>query len=247
MGDYKLAPVKPTPEMEAAGKYAMEAGCYVSGIYADMLAEVPAMQEEPVATAPVAAQQRFRHPQKTTRDWSAWQPASINLDRPSWEIDSQGYEVEYRLLYDASQPTEQTTFTVGTDLSDGKLTVVVMKHENGITWVIHSEVIQLAEQQPSPDVKRDDDYRTWYEETIVASNEAGFAGMSASQVIEYQDGEIMRLRVEREKLVEALEAAQKEAVYGINHARNGTQAAAALGRVSAICEAALAAHRKGGE
>lgn len=48
-----------------------------------------------------------------------------------------------------AQLTEQPTFTVGTDLSDGKLTVVVMKHENDISWVIHSEVIQLSEQQPT--------------------------------------------------------------------------------------------------
>ncbi len=48
--------------------------------------------------APVAAQHRFRHPQKTMPDWSAWQPTKI-ADRPEWEIDSQGYEVEYRALY----------------------------------------------------------------------------------------------------------------------------------------------------
>lgn len=29
------------------------------------------------------------------------------LDRPSWDIDSQGWEVEYRLLYTAPQPAEQ--------------------------------------------------------------------------------------------------------------------------------------------
>lgn len=52
------------------------------------------------------------------------------------------------------------------------------------------------------------------------------------------------LQAGRDALVKALEAAQKEAVRGINHARNGAQAAAALGRVSAICGAALEAHRK---
>jgi|SRR5690554_6847242 len=80
------------------------AGVPVRDVYA---APQPTEQREPVASAPVAAQQRFRHLQKSTRDWSPWQSASINLDRPSWEIDSQGYEVEYRLLYDASQPAEQ--------------------------------------------------------------------------------------------------------------------------------------------
>src|SRR5690554_1093976 len=67
----------------------------------------PTEQRETIASAPVAAQHRFRHPQKSTRDWSVWQPAPIDLDRPSWEIDSQGFEVEYRLLYDAPQPAEQ--------------------------------------------------------------------------------------------------------------------------------------------
>lgn len=41
MGDFKLVPVKPTPEMLEAGEYALEFGCYASGIYADMLAAAP--------------------------------------------------------------------------------------------------------------------------------------------------------------------------------------------------------------
>ena len=49
---------------------------------------------------PVAAQHRFRHPQKTMPDWSPWQPTTV-ANRPSWDIDSQGYEVEYRNLYTA--------------------------------------------------------------------------------------------------------------------------------------------------
>lgn len=44
------------------------------------------------------------------------------------------------------------TFSVGTDLSDGKLTVVVLKHENGVSCVIHSEAIQLAEQPNAKEV-----------------------------------------------------------------------------------------------
>ena len=39
-----------------------------------------------------------------------------------------------------------------------------------------------------------DDYKQWYDEAIEASNECGFAGMSAAQVIQYQDAEIKRLR-----------------------------------------------------
>lgn len=41
MTDFKLVPVVPTSEMLAAGKYALEFGCYASGIYADMLAAAP--------------------------------------------------------------------------------------------------------------------------------------------------------------------------------------------------------------
>lgn len=51
------------------------------------------------ADEPVAAQHRFRHPQKTMPDWGPWQPCVIRKNRPAWEIDSQGYEVEYRVLY----------------------------------------------------------------------------------------------------------------------------------------------------
>ena len=61
------------------------------------------------------------------------------------------------------------------------------------------------------------------------------------------DGNEQASREHREDvkaLVEALVAAQKEAVRGISHARNGAQAAAALGRVSAICGAALAAMQR---
>lgn len=34
------------------------------------------------------------------------------------------------------------------------------------------------------------DYKEWYEEAIIASNELGFAGMSAADVIKYQAVEI---------------------------------------------------------
>lgn len=107
MTNYKLVPVEPTEDMlrRAMGVPTCFSGEY--GQYNDFLDEgtarelyeaftygAPAVQVEPVA-----AQRRFRHPQKSSQDWSIWQPASISLDRPSWEIDSQGWEVEYRLLY----------------------------------------------------------------------------------------------------------------------------------------------------
>jgi hypothetical protein len=56
---------------------------------------------------PVAAQHRFRHPQKTMPDWSKWQESEIDLGRKSYEVDSQGCEVEYRLLYQSIPDTHR--------------------------------------------------------------------------------------------------------------------------------------------
>ena len=50
MTDFKLVPVVPTSEMLAAGKYALEFGCYASGIYADMLAAAPVLGPRTVDT-----------------------------------------------------------------------------------------------------------------------------------------------------------------------------------------------------
>lgn len=71
-------------------------------------ADIAALREaqpQPVQQEPVAAQQRFRHPQKTMPDWSPWQPCKV-ADRPAWQIDSQGYEVEYRALYTPPQAAQ---------------------------------------------------------------------------------------------------------------------------------------------
>lgn len=38
------------------------------------------------------------------------------------------------------------------------------------------------------------DYKEWYEEAIVASNELGFAGMSAADVIKYQAQGVAELK-----------------------------------------------------
>lgn len=48
---------------------------------------------------PVAAQIRYRYLQKNTPDWSIWQIAPIDTEKPDWWIDSVGHQVEYRLLY----------------------------------------------------------------------------------------------------------------------------------------------------
>lgn len=54
---------------------------------------------------PVAAQRRFRHPQKTMPDWAPWQPCRVDMRQENWSIDSMGYEVEYRNLYARPVPT----------------------------------------------------------------------------------------------------------------------------------------------
>lgn len=70
-------------------------------------ANLRAALEQPQAEQePVTAQHRFRHPQKTMPDWSVWQPCKV-AKRPAWEIDSQGYEVEYMPLYTQPQPPRQ--------------------------------------------------------------------------------------------------------------------------------------------
>ena len=50
---------------------------------------------------PVAAQARFRRPEKGTPDWSPWQPAAVRCSHPTYYVDTQGWETEYRLLYTA--------------------------------------------------------------------------------------------------------------------------------------------------
>lgn len=59
----------------------------------------------PVGGSAVSAQVRFRRPEKGMPDWSVWQQTSIKPNMPAWSIDSAGYEVEYRLLYTAPQPS----------------------------------------------------------------------------------------------------------------------------------------------
>ena len=47
---------------------------------------------------PVAAQHRFRRPEKSAPDWGPWHACKVS-NRPAWEIDSQGWLAEYRPLY----------------------------------------------------------------------------------------------------------------------------------------------------
>jgi len=74
------------------------------GMTQERMEELRAALAEQAEQEAVAPQHRFRHPEKGTPDWSVWQPCKINNKRPAHEIDSQGYQVEYRALYTAPQP-----------------------------------------------------------------------------------------------------------------------------------------------
>lgn len=97
---------------------------------------------------PVAAQHRFRHPQKTMPDWSDWWLCDV-AKRPAWTIDSQGYEVEYRQLYalPGAQPAQRApdvwlpvpekhpTFDpVDLQLSDGSVLCGCVPQSDGDYW-----------------------------------------------------------------------------------------------------------------
>ena len=85
---------------------------HIPGVRVDLLRKAAAPEApqptKPAEQEPVAAQHRFRHSQKGTPDWSVWQPCKV-AQRPAWEVDSQGYEVEYRALYTAPQPRRRLT------------------------------------------------------------------------------------------------------------------------------------------
>lgn len=108
-------------DWEIRGKLAASLTCWhrLTGAEADELVTLAKSWSAPrppvAAQEPVTAQHRFRHPQKTMPDWSVWQPAAI-ADRPSYCIDSQGYEVEYRLLY--THPAPQPAPVVEGDALD---------------------------------------------------------------------------------------------------------------------------------
>jgi len=81
-------------------------GCEVEVVlasdYAALEAELARLR---AGQEPVAAQVRFRRPEKGLADWSVWQQTSIKPHMPAWSIDGAGYEVEYRLLYTTPQPS----------------------------------------------------------------------------------------------------------------------------------------------
>ena len=161
------------------------------------------------------------------------------------------------MLSAAPHSVKQPTFTVGTDLSDGKLTVVVVKHEGNISWVIHTEVIHLAEQTKPVRSPRTEDTVSINSNSVQEQFTAIDMPTAAHPAITHCDNcgydwldnglnpigcpYCKQPAPDVTQLVIALKSAQKEAVYGLNHARTNIQASAALGRVSAIVSAALAA------
>ena len=72
-----------------------------------------ALAAEQPKPEPVAAQHRFRFPRSSTLwarkigspDWGRWHECKV-ANRPAWEIDSQGWEVQYRPLYTAPPDIE---------------------------------------------------------------------------------------------------------------------------------------------
>lgn len=107
MTDYKLMPLEPTREMLAAGDYSLEAGCYASGIYADMLDAAPDVQGEPVAYAVFAGNGNIRI-------WCA-DPIQVETLR-------QQYGEELQPLYTAPQPAPDVAGLV--DALEGLLGVI---------------------------------------------------------------------------------------------------------------------------
>ena len=85
-----------------------------------------AQQEQKPVTAqhrfryPQNARFLFRHPEKTIPDWSEWQECKVS-NRPAWEIDSRGYEVEYRNLYTAPPERQPLTYAEMKKIADEHL------------------------------------------------------------------------------------------------------------------------------
>ena len=71
-----------------------------------VLSYVRSLEQPQGEQEPVTARHRFRNPQRGTPDWSVWQPCKVEKKRPVWEIDSQGFEVEYQALYTHPQPRQ---------------------------------------------------------------------------------------------------------------------------------------------
>lgn len=97
--------------VEALGRYATDEspeGWHAIAALNALRAALAAPEPEPVL-----AQHRFRHPRKGSPNWGEWHECSVR-NRPAWEIDSQGYEVEYRPLYTAppaAAPTVKESLT----------------------------------------------------------------------------------------------------------------------------------------
>ena len=135
MSDYKLVPVEPTPEMLAAGKYALDVGCYSSGIYADMLATAPDVQGEQVYLY-----RRLGLDDFITCDFARYT-----------ELSGKPHLFETRVLYTTPQPSFQLPdFTTDPDDSDEGASL--LDHGFKLGWNSCLEAVTKAmqtTQQPS--------------------------------------------------------------------------------------------------
>lgn len=138
MTDYKLVPVEPTPEMLAEGEHALEAGCYASGIYADMLAAAPAVQGEPVAWSGWGCQ----YPGKMPRLYGERRIAELNCD---WENGDQ-------LLHftATSQLTEQKPAPDVTQLVEALETCLEMEERPKIIKMARAALAPHRKQGGNP-------------------------------------------------------------------------------------------------
>ena len=135
----------------------------------------------------------------------------------------------YRALY-AAAPVEQTKPVLSPRTVDTMSTDSNSEQEQFSVINMSTAAPQLVKQQPVGEMISNDGDIYWMNSYPPMGTKLYTATQPAPDVTQ---------------LVEALKAAQKEAVYGLNHARTNLQASAALGRVSAITEAALAAYHKG--
>lgn len=154
MSDYKLVPVEPTAEMLEAGKYALEAGCYASGIYADMLAAAPvvnivATKNEQGQIVSVSLQDEDHRVLKVIAE-AAVQGEPVAYISHTSEGDILGWERQFDApshtpLYTDPQPAEQQSCPVckGCGLNPLTDAPVACANCHGVT---------PAEQKPAPDV-----------------------------------------------------------------------------------------------
>lgn len=152
------------------------------------LTRLRARLQELESQQPIAAQMRFRYPQKATPDWSPWQLAAVGSN-PPWSIDSLGWETEYRLLYAAPVPAPaQTTEQSSVRQSLAELVEAMVQYEmdvDGESTQKHREMMRRAREalviEPAPSQVADQQRIDWLQE-------------QTADVIYMDDGRIIDVR-----------------------------------------------------